>query len=244
MQVIKTSKKGPSGCALVVPTKSALTVNLYAQDEYGKPDKKKVVQTIHFGLSDLKSGGTLLPKKLVKGEFFVRISYDLTKLYSLHPWNATVEGVFSRFWAEDGKPPMPMPPYEKVGRTREGIPYEKDWTCFRPIFTIISPDEYAGLEATTRGERNHLRFHFAPTDEGFAAIIKPKSDYTARLINFLDRTYGDAASLTLKWSDVLLLSLQDKLREANRRVTLIIENGSITGTGYAEAIQPRAKRKK
>lgn len=230
MQTVqRVYQRGPQGRARVVSNKKSLTVTM--------------VDTGQQLIFDIASLGYTLPTPFVAGDYAVKISFDLTKLEAIAPWNGSVVTRFTRFASpQDPRTgayqlPVPKPPRDRVGKTRDGRTYDKNWLQFTALMEVMEPAQYAGMIVPAV-----LHYEFVPDPNGQAGPPVSRSKYVEQLIQFLDKASGDFTSLSIPFSDNILPPLEKQLQERNRLFQCVLENGWVVA--FAEAIQPPTRAAK
>lgn len=222
MQPVNTPyKKGPQGQARVVFGKKLVTVTL-----------KDTQQQFSFEPGAIKSE---LPAKPVNGDYNVRIGFDLSTLYSIQPWNATVVTEFIGFAAPENQPPVPKFPSNRVGMTKAGVPYEKNYLQMTALLRVIEPDTLEGMIVPVV-----LRYNFVASPDGSTGIGFTRSKYTEFLMSFLDKASGDITTLNLPFSDNVLPALQAELLKRKRQFQTVVEKGY--AVAFGEAMPKRAPK--
>lgn len=207
MQTVSTPyKKGPSGQAKVVFNKRNVVVTM-----------KDGGQQMTFDLDAIQCP---IPAKPLNGDYNVAVSYDLSKLYNVAPWSATALCKFKQFASPKDQPPIPKYPSDRVGRTKAGVTYDKNYLQFVAQLEIEEPSHFQGMVIP-----GVFRYNFAADTNGNTGITNLRSKYTELLMSFLDRASGDVATLNLPFSDNILPALQRELQNRDRSFQVVIERG-------------------
>jgi len=147
------------------------------------------------------------PNIVINGEFYVTLSDDQEKLFSIKP----IEGLFlcqvSRFAAKPGEAPAP--------KTFHGDKW--DYQYFVVMLKIIE-GKLAGIEIPYS-----LRYYFADVD-GEVGLSHPGSKYHPLLADFLEIT-GVWEKGPIKYQDNILPILEKRILAAKRKFNVLVKDG-------------------
>lgn len=164
-------------------------------------------------------------KKIASGEYLVSLSKDRTKMYILHPLNATVEVEFIGFKKSPGQPPFPRPPAKAEGINRKtGMTYPKKWLEFTAYHRVVG-EQHKGLTIQMK-----LRYYFGVGSDGTHAAVKGEGDWSQKLSRWLDCATGDISKIKVVFSDNILPPLETLLLRESRPFQMILENGWVSTT--------------
>lgn len=147
------------------------------------------------------------PQVVVNGDFYVTLSEDKQKMFSLKP----IEGLFvcqvSRFSAKPGEPPVP--------KTFQGDKWSYQY--FVVMLQIIEGN-LKGIEIPYS-----LRYYFADVD-GEVGLSHPGSKYHPLLAEFLEIT-GVWEKGPIKYQDNILPVLEKRILAQRRKFNVLVKDG-------------------
>lgn len=158
------------------------------------------------------------PDEVKPGMWYVSLSGDKKKMYSLHPINGMFNVHVLRFSAKKDEQPVP--------RVHHSNKYD-DWYSFTPILEFLDGD----AKGMTVGY--DLPCNFEPIDAEIkgetvkiVGISHPKSKYTEKLVDFLEVTEAQKAG-PMKWVDNPLPKLEHRMLQADAHFKVIMKNGFV-----------------
>lgn len=161
-------------------------------------------------------------------EYFVKISNDGNKLYSLWPANETVILRYLRPAAKEGTIPIPKH-FQGMRQNKEGNWYNVDEMTFTLLAEILDPAEDAGLTVplsflySTRNKNGQVS---GLVDDGTGNVMVRGADKNNRLQNLI--SFFESAGIwdmDIPFSDNMIPTFDAFLREHGRPFSVRLRNG-------------------
>lgn len=204
--------KGLYGVATIRLTKTAVKVLLEATET--RPEQMYEIPV------------EKAPAEIRAGKWFVSISGDGSQLYSIVPVQGAFTCKFDKIACPEGQLPAPKHYTQNFKDQTTGQEGITEYDAFTALLEIVDGKD-AGLKIPY-----FLRYNFGEVD-GNVAFIKPKSKYTTQLTDFLDAT-GAFEKGEMAFSENILPALEARLKNANRKVMVIIKQGRVDSIAHLE----------
>ena len=159
------------------------------------------------------------PANVRAGKWFVSLNAKADKFYSFSPVSGAFKCKFVSFATPKDQLPAPQHYSMQFVDKTTGQAGVTEYDAFTALLEIIEGKD-AGLVIPY-----FLRYNFGEVD-GAVAFIKPKSKYTQQTGTFLEAC-GAFDKGSMAFIDNILPALETRLKDANRRLMVIMKDGHV-----------------